>query len=156
MNRKSQAAFEFLTTYVWAIFGVGITLGALYYFGILNFRDYIPQKCTFPSQFKCLDFSLTPTDVKFKLLNNLGEDVNVQSLSITNDAGIPLSCIAPPSFLWSAAQTHDFDFSSCSDSGYIPKARADLRISITYYAVNTPSQPRHLINGRINGKVLSS
>lgn len=156
MHRKSQAALEFLTTYGWAFIVISITVGALYYFGIFDFSKYLPQKCIFPSQFKCLDFSLKPTEVRVKLSNNLGEDIRVTSLLITNDATPPISCTAPASFDWTHATEKDVIFTACTGGGYIRDVRVELKILMSYYAVNTPSRPVHLINGKINGKVLSS
>lgn len=53
MNKKSQAAMEFLMMYGWAILIVLIALGALWYFGVLNpdyfgvlNPDYIPNYCS--------------------------------------------------------------------------------------------------------------
>ena len=157
MKIKSQAALEFLTTYVWAFFVIGITIGALYYFGIFDFSKYLPQKCIFPSQFKCLDFSLKPGDVSVKLVNNLGEDIRVTALQITNDAIPSISC-TPPSvpFDWAYSTEKDLTFASCSGGAYITGERVELKVSMSYYAINTPSQPVHLVNGKINGKVLSS
>ena len=156
MSKKSQAALEFLSTYAWAFIVISTTIGALYYFGILDFSKYLPQECIFPSQFKCLDFSLKPTEVRFKLVNNLGEDIRVTSLQITNDATIPISCTAPDAFDWAHSTEQEIVFTSCSEGAYLPDARVELKISMSYYAVNTPSKPVHLINGKINGKVLSS
>jgi len=153
---KSQAALEFLTTYAWAFVIIGITIAALYSFGIFDFSKYLPQKCIFPSQFKCLDFSLKPTEVKVKLSNNLGEDITITSLQITNDAVTPISCTAPASFDWMHATEKDIIFTGCSGGGYIPDVRVELKISMSYFAINTPSRPIHLVNGKINGKVLSS
>jgi hypothetical protein len=76
MLKKSQSALEFLTTYAWAFIILSVALGALYYFGIFDFGKYLPQKCFFPSQFKCLDFGLDASQVRIKLVNNLGEDIN--------------------------------------------------------------------------------
>jgi len=156
MNRSSQAALEFLTTYVWAFFIIAITVGALYYFGIFDFGKYLPQKCIFPSQFKCIDFSLKPTEVRIKLVNNLGEDVKVTSLQITNDATPPILCSPPASFDWSHATEKDIAFTSCTSGGYIAGERVELKITISYFALNTPSKPVHLINGKINGRITSS
>ena len=152
---KSQAALEFLTTYVWAFLVIAVTLGALYYFGIFDFSKYLPQKCIFPSQFKCLDFSLKPTEVKIKLANNLGEDIKVTLLQITNDAAPPISCAPLSSFDWAHSTEKDLAFTSCTGGGYIAGERVELKVSISYYAVNTPSKPVHLINGKVNGKVIS-
>ena len=74
MGRKSQASLEFLTTYTWAFLVIAITIGALYYFGALDFSKFSPQKCVFPSQFKCLDFSLQPSNIKVRLINDIGEN----------------------------------------------------------------------------------
>ena len=153
---KSQAALEFLSTYAWAFIIIAVTMSSLYYFGIFDFGKYLPQTCTFPSQFKCLDFSLKPAEVKVKLVNNLDEDIRVTSLQITNDATPPVSCAAPAAFDWAHAAEQDIAFTSCTGGGYIPDVRVELRVSMSYYAVNTPSRPVHVITGKINGKVISS
>lgn len=152
---KSQAALEFLTTYVWAFFVIAVTVGALYYFGIFDFSKYLPQKCVFPSQFKCLDFSLNPAEIRFKLVNNLGEDIKVTALQLTDNSAVPLSCTPPAGFDWAHSTEKDIVFTSCSGGSYIQGERTELKISMSYYAVNTPSKPVHLINGKINGKILS-
>ena len=154
---RSQSALEFLTTYAWAFFIIAITIGALYSFGVFDFGKYLPQKCIFPSQLKCVDFSLNPSQVKVKLVNNLGEDITVTSIQITNDANPPISC-TPPSvpFNWVHATEKDLTFASCTGGAYIPDVRAELKVSISYFAINTPSKPIHLINGKINGKVTST
>lgn len=157
MSNKSQAALEFLTTYVWAFFVIATTIGALYYFGIFDFGKYLPQKCVFPSQFKCLDFSLKPDQVSIKLVNNLGENIKVTSILITNDATPPISCTSPLTpFDWVYATEKDLTFTSCTGGAYIVGERVELKVLMSYYAVNTPSKPVHLINGKINGKVISS
>ena len=158
MRKKSQAALEFLTTYAWAFIVIAITIGSLYYFGVFDFSKYLPQKCIFPSQFKCLDFSLNPSEVKIKLANNLGEDIRVTSLQVTNDATSPISCQTtnPPfPFDWAHSTEKDITFASCSGGAYIAGERTELRIIMGYYAINTPSKPVHIINGKINGRVTS-
>ena len=153
---KSQAALEFLTTYAWAFVVISVTIGALYYFGIFDFSKYLPQNCLFTSQFKCIDFSLKPTEVRVKLVNNIGEDVRVTSVQITNDATPPISCTAPAAFDWAHSTQNEIVFTSCSGGAYLMDARVELKVLMNYYAVNTPSKPIHLITGKINGKVLSS
>lgn len=157
MKSKSQTSLEFLSTYVWAFFVISITIGALYYFGIFDFAKYLPQKCAFPSQFKCIDFSLAPTEVRVKLANNLGEDIRITGLQIVNDAVPPISCTpAPIPFDWAHSTDKEIIFSSCSGGAYIAGERVELKISLSYFAINTPSQPVHLIKGKINGRVTSS
>ena len=156
MSKKSQSALEFLTTYAWAFIVISIAMGSLYYFGIFDFSKYLPQKCVFPSQFKCLDFSLDTSQVKIKLVNNLGESIKVTEVNIAND-GNTLACTPPPvPFDWAYSKDIDISFSSCSGGGYISGSRVDLKISFKYYAVNTPSKPVHAVSGKINGRILSS
>ena len=157
MHIKSQAALEFLSTYAWAFIVITITISALYYFGIFDFGKFLPQKCIFQSQFKCLDFALNPSQVKIKLVNNLGEDITVTSIGITNDASPPVSCTLPViPFDWTHATEKELAFTSCSGGAYLPDNRVGLKISLGYFAVNTPSRPTHTINGKINGKVTTS
>ena len=152
-NSRSQASLEFLTTYAWAFVIISVSIGALYYFGVLDFNKYLPQKCTFTSQFKCLDFSLKSPEVRVRLINNLGEDVQVTSVQITNDATTPISCIPPTPFTWASSAEQELLFTACSGGGFIAGARVELKISMDYYAINTPSHPIHLINGKVNGQV---
>ena len=154
--KKSQAALEFLSTYAWAFIVIMITIGALYYSGIFDFSKYLPQKCTFPSQFKCLDFALLPSEVRIKLVNNIGEDVKVDTLSISNDASPSIACANPAvPFDWVASDNLNLVFTGCTGGGYVSGERIDLRITMTYHAIKTPSQPSHTINGKINGKISS-
>src|SRR3989338_6386493 len=149
---KSQAALEFLATYAWAFIVIVVTISALYYFGVFDFGKYLPQKCAFPDQFKCLDFSLQPSALKIRLTSNLGEDICVKSAKITNDANPPLACAFDTSahsqgscsgseFEWTHSSEKDFEFISCSGGAYISGERVEARISIDYYAKNTPSKP---------------
>src|SRR3989338_8466813 len=113
-SRKSQVALEFLTTYAWAFLGIMVTLGALYYFGIFDFSKYLPQECIFPSQFECVAFSFVggATDqIRFRIVNNAGETVNVKGYSIGNNMPTPLSCSNPSTFSgWLSGEERDFVF----------------------------------------------
>lgn len=164
--RKSQAALEFLTTYAWAFIVILITISALYYFGVFDFGNYLPQKCLFPDQLKCLDFSLQPSLLKIKLSNNLGEDICIKSVKITNDANPPLTCTfdsssypqgtcAASEFQWIHSTEEDLQFNSCTGGAYLANERVELKITIDYYSQNTPSKPIHSINGKVNGRVTS-
>lgn len=155
-SNKSQAALEFLTTYAWAFIVIMVTIGTLYYYGIFDFAQYLPQKCIFSSQLKCIDFGLRPSEVRIKLINNLGEDIQVTSVQITNDANPPVSCTAPATPVdWIRATEKELLFTSCTGGAYISNSRVDLKISIIYNAINTPSRPSHSVNGKVNGKVIS-
>ena len=154
--KRSQAALEFLTTYAWAFVAIAIVIGALYYSGILDFSKYIPQKCTFPLQFKCLDFSLRPTQINVKAVNNLGEDIKITYVEITDDSSTPLTCTPPATpFDWAYSTETNLVFTGCSGGSYFEGGRVNARVTMSYFAVRTLSQPRHSIVGKINGKVTS-
>lgn len=164
MHKKSQVALEFLTTYAWAFVAISVTIAALYYFGALDFSRYLPQSCIFPSQLKCLDFSMNPSEIRIKLLNNIGENICVKSIQVTNDATPPVSCTLQPipqgscqssEFYWAQSTEKDIVLASCSGGAYLSNQRAEVKISLRYYAINTPSKPVHLVSGKINGKVTS-
>src|SRR3989338_2176543 len=132
-SRKSQVALEFLTTYAWAFLGIMVTLGALYYFGVFNFSKYLPQECIFPSQFECVAFSFVGTndEVRFRLVNNVGETIYVKDYTIENDLPTSLSCPTKPPVItnWLAGEERDFVFSGCTEGGFIDGERTEAEIS---------------------------
>lgn len=159
---KSQAALEFLTTYAWAFIGIIIALGALYYFGVFDFSKFLKQECIFPQQFECVAFSFVggaTDEVRFRLVNNAGEKINVKGYSISNDLPTPLSCTKPATFNgWLAGQEKDFIFTGCSGGGFIDDERTEAEISITYCAPATTgctagSTVDHTVNGKIKAVV---
>ena len=153
---KSQAALEFLTTYAWAFLVMMITIGALYYFGIFDFAKFLSQNCSFPSQFECIDFSFIGDEVKLRLVNNLGEEINVNSITITNEAVDPLSCTSPLAFAgWQPGDEKDLTFSGCTDGVFIVGERTEAKITLKYCAPATTGCPEHTVNGKITAVVSS-
>lgn len=45
VNKRAQAALEFLMTYGWAILVVLAAIGALAYFGVLSPSNFVPERC---------------------------------------------------------------------------------------------------------------
>ena len=154
MSRKSQAALEFLTTYAWAFLVILITVGALYYFGVFDFSKYLPEKCIFTSQMECLAFVMEPGEIRIKLVNNLGETITVEEMTVTDNSESPLSCtVSPTKTGWLSGDEWDLSLTGCSGGGYLSKERVEAKISLTYYAVDTPTRPRHTVTGRLQGRV---
>lgn len=172
MNAKGQAALEFLTTYSWAILAVILTLGVLYYFGVFDFAKFLPQECLFPSQFECAAFTFIgapSNELRFRLVNNIGETVNVKSFSVTNDDAVPLACNtapasitvkcgdAPQGFLpfdWDPGLDCDFTIGGCSGGAFDVKSRTEAELEMTYCAIATPGCPAtsnvdHIVAGEI-------
>lgn len=153
--KKSQAALEFLTTYAWAFVGILIALGALYYFGVFDFSKYLPEKCVFTSQLECSDFVIEENQIKIRLINNLGETIDVGATDITDNSNPALSCTNPTKSGWLAGDKWDIVFTGCAGGGLTRKERMEAKVSITYSApaTNPPSPPQHVIIGKLYGRV---
>ena len=76
MNKKSQAALEFIMTYGWAILVVLVAIGALAYFGVLSPDRFLPSKCVLQSGIACIDHKATATQVQVVVQNSLGYDLS--------------------------------------------------------------------------------
>ena len=97
---------------------------------------------------------MLPSEIRVKLANNVGEDIQVQSISITSDASPSIACISNSTpVTWVQATNLDFAFTSCTGGAYLPDQRIEVKISMDYFAINSPSHPLHKINGKIDGKV---
>ena len=85
MNKKGQAAMEFLMTYGWAILVVLAAIGALAYFGVLSPDRFMPSKCMVSGGFSCIEYKLDgATDTaRIYLQNNLGVDAETGSVDVT-------------------------------------------------------------------------
>jgi hypothetical protein len=84
MNKKAQAAMEFLMTYGWAILVVLAAIAALAYFGVLSPDRFLPEKCTLPSGVACLDFTGTTSQVDLVIQNSAGFDMQTVSVYVNS------------------------------------------------------------------------
>jgi hypothetical protein len=80
MERKGQAALEFIMTYGWAILVVLVAIGALAYFGVLSPDKFLPAKCTLQAGIACTDHKATATTLVVNLQNSLGYDITVDAV----------------------------------------------------------------------------
>ena len=99
MNKRGQAALEFLMTYGWAILVVMVIIGALAYFGVLNPMMFVPERCTMSVGFSCDSAYIIDSEdneVRLRLENNFGRDVTVTELNVTYDVGeYDIECETP-------------------------------------------------------------
>jgi len=85
-SRKAQAAFEYLTTYGWAILSAIVAIGALSYFGLLSPANLLPSKCDFGKQLECLEYKIiSDGHVYLNLRNNFGKDISIMDVEGVND-----------------------------------------------------------------------
>ena len=87
MNKKGQAAMEFIMTYGWAILVVLVAIAALAYFGVLSPGKYLPEKCVPSAGIGCSSFKATTTGVDLILQNALGKDIVVTSIDVADETG---------------------------------------------------------------------
>jgi hypothetical protein len=90
--KRGQAAMEFIMTYGWAILVVLVMIGALAYFGVLNPKNYLPEKCVAAPGFNCKDYQVQDNsggNMKFSLAleNKLGSSVDIKSVNVTYAKG---------------------------------------------------------------------
>jgi len=69
---------EFLMTYGWAILVVLISIGAMYYFGMLDFMGMVPSMCTLGPGLSCDDFIITEDAVKLVVRNGMGSNIMIE------------------------------------------------------------------------------
>jgi hypothetical protein len=91
MNKKGQAAMEFLMTYGWAILVVIAAIAALAFFGVLDPARLLPERCTGTGDVPCDGKAAITTDmVVIPLRNNIGGSMIITT--ITTDLGLETSC----------------------------------------------------------------
>ncbi len=86
MNKKGQAAMEFLMTYGWAILVVIAAIAALAYFGVLDPARLLPERCQSSAGMDCVDkANIQEGSLQIALRNNIGFDVTVTNASAAGD-----------------------------------------------------------------------
>ncbi len=89
MNRKGQAAMEFLMTYGWAILAAVIAIGVLAYFGVFSPGKYVTGNAVVNPPFYISAANAKVSTganggVQIALKNNGGENYEIHSVSISN------------------------------------------------------------------------
>ncbi|MFH1249237.1 MAG: hypothetical protein V1660_03725 [archaeon] len=130
MEKRGQAALEFLMTYGWAILVVLVAIGALAYFGVLRPERLLPEKCVIAtgSGVYCDDFSATTTGVTFRLKNMLPESITLSSVSITATGE---TCAANTNATVIASDATGDVIVTCSTLASGDKLKGDVAIAYT-------------------------
>ena len=93
-SKKSQAAFEYMVTYGWAILAAIIAIGALSYFGFISPSNLLPNKCNFGRQLECTEYEiiapsnnkgLTEPEVHIMFRNNFGKPIVITDVNMVED-----------------------------------------------------------------------
>ncbi|MBI2101094.1 hypothetical protein HYT53_00615 [Candidatus Woesearchaeota archaeon] len=155
-NNKSQAALEFLTTYGWAFLVILIMIGTLAYFGILSPSKLLPNRCNFGSEFQCLDYQIGATTFKIRLKNNVGEPMDVSSLSVSTESTTAYTCTTPPANPtgWKSGEIKELAWSGCSGGGIIAGEKGKVLITLRYNTVASGSGYAKEVKGEVFSTVI--
>jgi len=96
MQKKGQAAMEFLMTYGWAILAAVIAIGVLAYFGVFSPGKYVTGNAVVNPPFYVNAQNIKASaGVTLELRDNGGEDYTIQSVVVsgcgTNSAATPIA-----------------------------------------------------------------
>ena len=82
MNKRGQAAVEFLMTYGWAILAAIIAIGVLAYFGVFSPGKFTPTATILNPPLYANNQLIKSTGVTIEIKNNGGEDLSLGNVTI--------------------------------------------------------------------------
>jgi hypothetical protein len=129
INKRGQAAMEFLMTYGWALLVVLVAIGALAFFGVLNPGQFLPSTCTITPGIGCTDFKvdLANTEIILVLQNGIGDSLTDVTVSADYDGAAGADCDSGSAVAFSDGAEVTFTLTSCASMGAVgDKIRADL------------------------------
>jgi hypothetical protein len=161
MGKKAQAAFEFLATYGWAFIVIAIAIAAIAYFGILSPERVLPNRCTFASEFTCLDYQISAASNEFrlKLKNGAGFPMTITSVTLASESATQYSCTAPaniPITNMPSGNTTDLTFTSCNTAaaGFTQGGKAKVLVTVNYYDSRSGSTYAKVGRGEVFSSVV--
>lgn len=156
MQNKAQAALEFLTTYGWAFLVILIMIGTLAYFGILNPSKILPNRCNFGAEFQCLDYQIASSGFKMRLKNNVGEAIDISSISLGTESATAYTCTTPPAnpTAWKSGEVKDLAWTGCSGGGVIAGEKGKVLVTLRYYSVASGSGYTKEVKGEVFSTVI--
>jgi hypothetical protein len=127
MNKRGQAAMEFLMTYGWAILAAIIAIGVLAYFGVFTPKGPTATLLDPPFQAVGGHSVVSATDgIDIEIKNGLDESVNITSVSVsTGGCTLTNSATIVPS-----GQSEVFNLDGCT--GLIAGERFKGNVEVQY------------------------
>jgi len=161
MQKRGQAALEFLTTYGWAFLVILIMIGALAYFGILKPSRLLPERCTFGSEIGCQDFGLDTVNgnVTLRLKNSVGDTIIIDNINFTSESRIPFKCDGTRTYAPSATMPNggiiDFQVGTCNyaEAGMVSGEKGKISVTVSYYTAKSGPTYMHNIQGEVYATV---
>ena len=155
-KKRSQAALEFLTTYGWAFLVILIMIGVLAYFGILSPSKLVPNRCNFGPEFHCVDYQIGQSSFKLRLKNDVGEPIDVTSITLGVESTVAYSCTTSPSNPtgWKGGNVTDLAWSGCSGGALVQGEAGKVLVTINYNTVAGGSAYAKQVQGEVYSTVI--
>jgi hypothetical protein len=143
INKRAQAALEFLTTYGWAFLVILIMIGALSYFGVFNVDSFIPESSNIGvgaikggNDFSiAYDSANTESILMLEFINDKDKDIVLDNIIISEASsgveyvGIPSPTSIPSGFNGVIEVTFDDTVDTSLTSDFVgDKKRFDVQI----------------------------
>lgn len=163
VDKKAQAALEFLTTYGWAFLVILIMIAALSYFGILNPSNLLPERCEFGNLMDCEGYEISyggddgaTGQVRFQLMNKVGMDVVIDVINASTESTNSYNC----NFTWDGGIWKDRTYRQFETSGDCHSAdvqfsegkKGKVMVDLVYHKVGADSY-KHTAQGEIFSNV---
>ena len=134
--KKGQAALEFLSTYGWAFLVILVMIGALAYFGVLDPKRFVSERCFLGSEYLCdkdtVATNYTGETVVIQVVNKANKVVTATGGTLTaDDVTCDPGSFTPTSFAKNAKGNLTFD--NCNGTGWVQgdKLTADFTFEYT-------------------------
>ena len=152
INKKGQAAMEFLMTYGWALLVVLVAIGALAFFGVLNPGQFLPDACTMPPGISCSETlaSGSSDDITLVMTNGMGNTLTHTSIVDLTLSGGSGCTIDTPIATWGSGETVSPVF-DCGSGTLVSGSTVQGEVTFTYTLAG--STLAHTKTGRIALKV---
>ncbi len=137
INKRGQAAMEFLMTYGWALLVVLVAIGALAFFGVLNPGQFLPSTCTITPGIACNDFKVaeggTPITgtVDLRLQNGFGDSLTTVTVDIDIGQDGANDCPQYTNAAWADGAELSVAMTGCTVGPSGGKAKADVIVGYT-------------------------
>ena len=146
MDKKAQAAMEFLMTYGWAILAAIIAIGVLAYFGVFSPGRFVQDSATLTAPMGVDSQAITTTDIKLEIRNGAGETISVSDVSVSGcgsatNASFPITQQIGSSIVYTAACDPDL----VSGTSF----RGDITVVYKRGTASLDSRSTGTITGRI-------
>lgn len=136
MERRAQAALEFLTTYGWAILVIMVMIGAISYFGILRPDEVLPSRCTVAAEFTCDDHIVQGNQVRVRLQQGIGKTIYVEDFDCAWEGNLGMAVRMDGAVIadtaWSPTRTAEFSCGSFPQLSALAGEKVKLSFSIKY------------------------